>query len=244
MRELDSNKDNEYFETMDQVLEDTSLSSRNVVENFPRFASVPALSRFMARCDIFRQIIEVPGVIVDAGVFHGASLFGWAKLSAILEPTNHTRRVVGFDTFGGFPAPAKQDGTSVSAEMKLGGYKGSTRAELEASVAAFDINRPLPHIPKIELVEGDLCQTAPDYLTQNPQLVVSLLHLDLDLYAPTRAALDTFVPRMPKGAIIVFDELNSAFFPGETLALLETLGINQCALRRLPFHPWISYLRL
>lgn len=244
MRELDSNKDNQYFDAVDQVLDGTALTPRSVVENFPRFASVPALSRFLARSDIFRQIIEVPGVIIDAGVFHGASLFAWAKLSAILEPTNHTRRVVGFDTFGGFPAPATQDGTSVSSEMKQGGYKGTTRAELEASVAAFDINRPLAHIPKIELVQGDLCQTAPDYLAQNPQLVVSLLHLDLDLYAPTRAALDTFVPRMPKGAIIVFDELNSAFFPGETLALLETLGINQCALRRLPFHPWISYVRL
>jgi len=244
MRELDSNKDDSYFEAIDGVLDQTQLSPRGVVENFPRFASVPAISRFLARCDIFRQIIEVPGVIIDAGVFHGSSLFGWAKLSTILEPTNHTRRIVGFDTFGGFPAPANQDGSSVSAEMKQGGYTGSTRAEIEASAAAFDINRPLGHIPKVELVEGDLCQTAPEYLARNPHLVVALLHLDLDLYAPTRAALDTFLPRMPKGAIVVFDELNSPFFPGETLAALETLGIDQCALRRLPFHPWISYLRL
>ena len=50
---------------------------------------------------------------------------------------------------------------------------------------------------------------------------MSLLYLDFDLYEPTKCAF----PRMPKGAVVAFDELNHAAWPGETMALLDTLGI-------------------
>ena len=56
----------------------------------------------------------------------------------------------------------------------------------------------MPHIPKIELVKGDVRKTIPKYIKDNPHLIVSLLYLDLDLYEPTRAALRNFIPRMPK----------------------------------------------
>ena len=46
---------------------------------------------------------------------------------------------------------------------------------------------------------------------------------------------------MPKGAIIAFDELNTALFPGETLALVDSLGINNLRLQRSPIDPYISY---
>ena len=124
MRELDSKTDDDYFSALDRLLSSNALSPRGNVENFTRFSPVPSLSRFMARYEIFKQIIEVPGVVIDAGVFHGFSLFTWAKLSAILEPTNHTRRVIGFDTFSGFPSVAEEDGSSISSEMHAGGYQG------------------------------------------------------------------------------------------------------------------------
>ena len=45
---------------------------------------------------------------------------------------------------------------------------------------------------------------------------MSLLFIDCDLYEPTRAALRAFLPRMPKGAIVAFDELDNPIWPGET----------------------------
>jgi hypothetical protein len=74
--------------------------------------------------------------------------------------------------------------------------------------------------------------------------LVALLYLDFDLYEPTRKALEVFLPRMPKGAIVCFDELNCSAFPGETGALLEMLPIRETELRRFPFDPWISYFRI
>ncbi|MEE2786217.1 MAG: TylF/MycF/NovP-related O-methyltransferase [Myxococcota bacterium] len=244
MRELDSKNDNDYFHQLDALLARASLTPRETVENFTRFASIPSLSRFLARYEIFKLVIDVPGVVIDAGVFHGFSLFTWAKLSSILEPVNHTRRIVGFDTFEGFTSLRAEDQSSVSDQMHEGGYQGSALEELRAAIEVFDVNRPLNHIDKIELVKGDVCETAPQYLEDNAHLVVSMLHLDVDLYEPTRVLIETFLPRMPQGSLIVFDELNSPFFPGETQAALDTIGLAGRTLRKLPFHPWISYIRL
>jgi hypothetical protein len=68
--------------------------------------------------------------------------------------------------------------------------------------------------------------------------------MDFDLHEPTKAALQSFVPRMPKGAILAFDELDNPLWPGETLALLETLGINKVELERLDFDPYIAFARI
>jgi hypothetical protein len=80
----------------------------------------------------------------------------------------------------------------------------------------------------------------PVFLEANPHLVVSLLFLDLDLYQPTQVALRHFLPRMPRGAVLAFDELDNPMWPGETLALLEELG-TRIRLRRLEWDPYIAF---
>ena len=81
-------------------------------------------------------------------------------------------------------------------------------------------------------------------MKKNPHTVVSLLFLDFDLYEPSKVALKYFVPRMPKGAIIAFDEINAQTFPGETQALLETVGINNLRIERFPFNTYLSYAQI
>lgn len=88
---------------------------------------------------------------------------------------------------------------------------------------------------QVELVKGDIAVTLPAYIADHPELVVALLYLDADLYAPTKACLEQLVPRMPKGALIVFDELGLAEYPGETMALMDTLGIRNLRLQKLWF---------
>ena len=64
----------------------------------------------------------------------------------------------------------------------------------------------------------------------------------LDIYEPTKISLENIIPRMPKGAVILFDELNMDLFPGETSALLESLNINQNRIKRFSFATSMSYL--
>jgi hypothetical protein len=76
----------------------------------------------------------------------------------------------------------------------------------------------------VTLVKGDVTKTIPDFLKDNRHVIVSLLYLDMDIYEPTKFALKELLPRMAKGSIIAFDELNWKSFPGETIAALEELG--------------------
>jgi len=78
-------------------------------------------------------------------------------------------------------------------------------------------------------------------LKNNPHLVVSLLNLDLDLYKPTKFALKNLINKMPKGAIICFDELNHPHWPGETIAVAEELGLSNLKINRFEFAPRQSY---
>ena len=210
------------------------------LENFPKYSRPIHLKRFLVRYELFKRILPVKGSIVECGVYRGGELMGWAKLSSILEPEDYTRRVYGFDTFEGFPSIHEGD-RGGSQELVEGDLVSDSLAELRALIAEYDRDRVLGHIPKVELVAGDATETIPRFLDEHPHLVVSLLYLDFDLYEPTKAALEAFVPRMPKGAVIAFDELDNPLYPGETRALLETLGIGSLRLERLPWDPYVAY---
>lgn len=213
------------------------------LENFACYVPRQNLARFLCLTEIFKLALHVQGDVMECGVNWGGGLMTFAQLSAILEPVNLQRRIVGFDTFSGFAGVAPQDQHSViqTAERREGGYKADSLADLQDAVALFDANRFIGHVQKVELVKGDVKTTVPAYLEREPQTVVSLLHLDLDLYEPTLVCLEHFVPRMPKGAVIVFDELNNRTWPGETRAVMERLGLNRLRIQRFTFEPHVSY---
>ena len=165
----------------------------------------------------------------------------WALLSSILEPVNHQRKIIGFDTFDGIPSLLEEDRTSSSERCKEGELAVDSYADLKECVEIFDQNRPLNHIAKVELVKGNIVETVPHYLEENPHTVVSLLYLDAVVYEPTLVALRNFVSRIPKGGIIVFDELNSKLWHGETIAVMREVGIPNLRIQRFPFDSFQSY---
>ncbi len=233
----------EFRIAMDRYIQESAGSYYEKLENFPNYVSRQALARFLALYEIFKLALPVHGDVIECGVNWGGGLMGFALMSAVLEPPNLQRRIVGFDTFSGFHVPANADnaGASASSELRAGGLAADSYENLLRSIRLFDSNRMIGHIEKVTLVKGDAIQTIPEYLERNSQTVVSLLHLDFDLYEPTVGAINHFLPRMPRGAIIVFDELNNRAWPGETVAVQEAIGIRNLRISRFPFEPHISY---
>lgn len=226
------------------AFEDSPLPLAQKLQTFPRHVRRQDIARFLAKYELFKLCLYSNGSIVECGVFAGGGLFGWLHFSAILEPYNHTRRIVGFDTFSGFPSVHSKDMTTGRSEHTYrGAFKTSPAIieELKRLARIHDANRPVGHIPKIELVSGDACRKIPEYVKRNPHLLVSLLYLDFDLYEPTKAALDALLPRVVKGGIVAFDELNCKEFAGETTALIEALCLDSVELKRFPIDPHISY---
>jgi Macrocin-O-methyltransferase (TylF) len=210
---------------------------------FPRYARRSHLTRFLALYELFKLVLPVKGSIVECGVFRGFSFMTWAKLSAVLEPNNLTRRIYGFDSFAGFPDVGEMDEPARVGVAQGDLYAGAEK-ELRELIEVFDQDRFLGHLEKAILLPGDLMKTLPSFLEVNPHLLISLLFLDLDLYEPTRLALDLLVPRMPRGAVVAFDELDNPTWPGETRALLDTLGASSLSLERLEFDPYIAFARI
>ncbi len=214
------------------------------LENFPKYVRRQNLTRFLALYEIFKQVLTVKGSVIECGVHQGFGLMTWIKLSAILEPVNLMRRIYGFDSFAGFPEPTPKDRSAASSHVRAGELSADSYEELSELIAIHDSTRFLGHVEKARLIRGDAIKTIPEFVTANPHLVVSLLFLDFDLYEPTKAALQHFVPRMPKGAIIAFDELDNPLWPGETLAMLDNWAGNRLRIERLPFDPYIGFARI
>jgi len=214
------------------------------MENFPKYVRRQNLTRFLALYEIFKRIVTVKGSIVECGVNRGFGVMTWAKLSAILEPVNLTRRIYGFDSFSGFPSVTDKDLAHTTGAPRRGDLAASDLDEILELAANHDSTRFLGHVPKVKLVKGDATRTIPAFIKSHPHLVISLLYLDFDLYEPTRVALKSFLPRMPKGAIIAFDELDNPLWPGETLAMMETFRDCGLRLERLPFDPYIGFAEI
>jgi hypothetical protein len=237
-------KEKNYQDHMEKFFMEASGTFSEKLCNFARFVSRQDLAVFLFKYELFKKIIEIHGSILEFGVYRGGGCFTFAQLSAILEPYNYQRRVVGFDTFEGFPSVSENDMLKdPGLNPKKGDFFTSENfyEELKKNVELFDLNRFLNHVEKISFVKGDINETLPVFLQENKHLVVSLAYFDLDIYQPTKKTLELIIPRIPKGGILAFDELNNPLWPGETQAVMETIGINSLRLQKSTFEPCRSY---
>jgi len=196
-----------------------------------------SLTAAFTRIDLFKKVLEVQGAIVECGVHKANSLFLYYHLSSCLEPYNFNRKIIGFDSFEGFRSITSNDDKKL-IESDL---SDTSFENISAWAKLHDLNKAISHIPKIELVKGDATQTIPKFVEENPHLIIALLYLDFDLYAPTSVALKHLLPLVPKGGIVGFDEINCKKFQGETIALKEHLTVAKISLRKFYYDPWVSY---
>jgi hypothetical protein len=227
--------DESYHDSRRGVMESVDL--RDYADHPTVFASRQALTGLLSRLRMFEMILDVPGAVVECGVYRGAGLMLYYHLSSILEPFAFNRKIYGFDSFSGLRSLSRNDPPNLKEEM----FSDADPEVLERMIAVSDGNRPVPQIPKCEIIRGDAVATIPEFVRKHPELIIALLYLDFDVYEPTRAALEHLLPLVPKGGIVAFDELNAARWAGETVALKEKLRLPDVALRRFPFDPWPAY---
>lgn len=193
---------------------------------------VEALARIIYYHDLYQKIIDVPGVICEFGVQYGATLSTLINLRSIYEPFNYSRVVYGFDTFEGLRNVSSKDGFLAND----GDYAvfEDFQTRLEEILLLLEADSPCNHIKKFNLIKGDASITIDKWLLDNPHAIVSMAIFDMDIYQPTKDVLEKIIPRLVKGSLLVFDELNYKAFPGETTAVNEVLGLNNLSLKRTP----------
>lgn len=227
--------ENDFRQQKQDLLETTT--AQEVTEAPFVFADRQMVTHALTRIHLFEKILEVQGAIVECGVHKGNALFLYAHLSSVLEPYNFNRKIIGFDTFEGFRSINSCDDKNISEAD----FSDTSYEKLKAWATLHDLNRAISQWPKIELIKGDATKTIPQFVVDNPHLVVALLYLDFDLHSPTDMAIKQLLPLVPKGGIVGFDEINVKKWQGETIALKENLTLNKVGLKKFYYDAWVSY---
>ena len=215
---------------------------------FPRFVPRQSISYFLARNEAYQKILEVHGSILDFGVHRGGSFFTWMQLNSIYEPYNHNRKIIGFDSFQGFSELRDEDlgteGDDLVIKTKGGMVYENGAQELRDGIDLIDLNRPLGHVFKGTIIEGHLPDSCNQYLESHQQTIVAMANFGLGLYEPTLGILQAIKPRLIRGSILVFEDLNQATWPGETCALFEVFDPQSIKISRSPYCPQISWVTI
>ena len=196
-------------------------------------SKIDRLGKLLAHFELYKSIVDLPGHIVECGVFKGNSLIRFATFRNLLE-SPFSRKIIGFDIFGKFPSTEYQpDQQYLQNFVDAAGEQSISQEELEKILQSKGITN-------FELVKGDINQTVPSYREVNPHLKIALLHIDTDVYEPAVTILENFYEKVVRGGVIAFDDYGT--FPGETKAVDDFFGDKGIKIQKLPLSLTPSFI--
>jgi O-methyltransferase len=151
-----------------------------------------------------RLAAGVPGDTAECGVFRGAGSFLIAQ--ALPGTADRLRTHFVFDSFEGLSAPSAEDGPAWRKGDLTFGVEG--------------VRRALASLPNVRLCPGWI----PTPFAEAERSTFAFVHIDVDLYEPTRDSMAFFYPRMSDGGVIVCDDYGFSTCPGATRAVDEYLA--------------------
>ncbi len=166
---------------------------------------IKLIGKLLHRYDFFKMTRDLPGDIVEIGVFKGSGIATFSKFVDIYCPRSN-KKILGFDIFDD---SSKEDilnkDCSFDKEMMNVVYSKVDKSEL--SITSVENRLTNMNIDKkYMLIRGDVEDTLPKFIKENPGFRASLIYIDVDLERPTYNALLHLWDRLLPGGIIVFDE--------------------------------------
>lgn len=225
-----------------RLMDQRPVPQREIMRNLGMYMNYIQWGEYLWMYELYKKQLNVHGYIAEFGTLWGRNLALFVALRTLHEPFNHSRKIIGFDTFEGFTGVHEKDGKDTGIEK---GNLSTTRGyedHLHEVLETHEEYAPIPHIKKFALVKGDVKETLPRWLKDNPQACFSLVYLDVDLYEPSMDVLEEIWCRIPKGGILGLDGILQDRFPGETQAVHELLGLGNLKLQRCPWSGLKSYV--
>ncbi|MCI9362615.1 MAG: dTDP-6-deoxy-L-hexose 3-O-methyltransferase [Hungatella sp.] len=193
------------------------------------------LGNILAHYELYKKILNLPGDIIELGVFKGGSLIQFSTFRELLE-NERSRKIVGFDIFGEFPLAEQVESDRLFVDKWNKQHKGEFLSKEDIYMSL-----EIKGIQNVELVEGDICETIDEYLGNNPYTRIALLHIDTDIYEPAKVGMEKLFDRVVRGGVIIFDDY--ATVEGETIAIDEFLFGKGYIIQKFPFsHRKPSYV--
>ena len=183
-------------------------ATQSLYDNFNGFILSPdtkVFGKLLARSLLVNKVKDIPGDIVECGVFKGTGLFTFLKLKRYLCP-NSGKKVIGFDFFNSDKLVDSLAGIDKEAMKTLFDKRNYEHQANHVKEFNQFIQDSGFKEHEFELVAGDITRTAYEYVESRPGFRISLLYIDLDLDIPTYETLNALWDRVCKGGIVVFDE--------------------------------------
>lgn len=225
-----------------ELYRSSPIPTEELLVNLGLYMRSSVVAKMLYVNELYQMITHLPGVVMEFGVWWGQNLALFESLRGVYEPYNYTRKIIGFDTFEGYPSVAPEDGAHELAAVGQYAVTDNYVEYLQRVLDYHERENTMPHVKKYELVKGDATLTMDKYLAEHPETIVALAYFDMQLYEPTKHCLEALKPHLVRGSVIALDELNSDEFPGETVAVREVFGLDSYRIERSQFLPDRSYL--
>ena len=199
------------------------------------------LGKFLAHYEAFKLASNIPGEIVECGVFKGTSFVRFALMREILG-SQFSSRLLAFDVFSDkYPnTNFKEDKIQRKFWIKTAGGSSISTDQLKKNLKEKKIKN-------FELIAGDVLKSVPLFKKKNPGLKIALLNIDIDFVEPTLCVLENFYDNVSKGGIILFDNYagrgsSGKYLHGDTSGIDKFLKNKNLIIKRFPFVARPCYL--
>ncbi len=227
-----------------EILKGYPATDEELERSLGLFIRGSLLARIVAIQEIYAHILTLPGSIADLGTWRGQTAVLCENLRAINEPLNFYRRIFCFDTFDGyrgFSEGESKSGLQIDGSYDTGG--ASYALLLARLLGLHERSNAMGHINnKHSVIQGDVRETLPAFLKQNPSILFSLVFFDLNAYVPTKDSLEALWDRIPPGGVAAFWQLQRQSLPGEGMVYLESIIKKPHVLNKCRSYPSLCYL--
>lgn len=200
---------------------------------FYQKTNISRIGKLIYHYEIYKKITDLPGDILEFGVFKGSSLIRLMTFRNILE-NNFSRKIYGFDTFKKFPNQKRKSDKKFKLQFEKEAGNPISKKEL-------DILLIKKKFENYELIEGNVMKTLKKFLKNNRSIKISLLHLDMDVFNATKYVINKLQKYIVKGGIILIDDYSSV--DGATKAIDQFLKKNKkLKIKKLSFYKVPSFI--
>ena len=189
------------------------------------------IGKIVTHYELLKLSSNIPGSIIECGVFKGISLI---RLATFLKLLKSNKKIIAFDAFGKHPTTKITSDHKRRKILLSEGKEGISEKQLMGILKRKGLEK------NIKLIKGDITVTIPKYLKSNPKLKISLLNLDVDFYEPSISILKNFYPKLSKGGILMLDDYG--VWDGETIAVNEYFRGKRIKIRKFSFSQTPSYV--
>jgi len=164
---------------------------------FPEVSEKNYSGKLVAHYELYKKISHLEGSVVKCGIAAEEGFTRFAMFRNLIG-AQAGQKVIAFEKFS---RSLHYDQSCV----ETGGL------QYQVKRSSIDIDRIQQKllkkgiVEKIDFIPGNINDSIPDYLIENPEFKISFLNIDFDDYEACLTTLQFFYPRLVHGGILIFD---------------------------------------